>query len=96
MVSGIKDGFAGVLDLESSTPFVALTIRSLYNSRNDYLITAFPVADLTKPAPSPIVFPQIADGGGYTTQFILLSAGEGARANVSLSNEAGNSLAVIR
>jgi hypothetical protein len=96
MVSGIKDGFAGVLDLEAPTPFVALTIRSLYNSRNDYLITAFPVADLTQPAPSPIVFPQIADGGGYTTQFILLSAGEEARATVNLVNEAGNSLAAIR
>jgi hypothetical protein len=96
MVSGIKDGFAGVLDLEASTPFVALTIRSLYNSRNDYLITTFPVADLTRPAPAPIVFPQIADGGGYTTQFILLSGGEEVRATVSLSDEAGNSLAIMR
>jgi hypothetical protein len=96
MVSGIIDGFAGVLDLEAPTPFVALTIRSLYNSRNDYLITAFPVADLTKPAPSPIVFPQLADGGGYTTQFILLSAGEEMRATVNLSDETGNSLAVMR
>ena len=96
MVSGIKDGFAGVLDLESTTPFVALTLRSFYNSRRDYLITTFPVADLTRSAPSPIVFPQLADGGGYTTQFILLSGGEEVRATVSLSNDAGNSLANIR
>jgi hypothetical protein len=96
IVSGIKDGFAGVLDLEAPTPFVALTVRSLYNSRNDYLITTFPVADLTRSAPAPIVFPQIADGGGYTTQFILLSAGEEVRATVGLLDDAGNTFAVMR
>jgi hypothetical protein len=82
--------------LESTTPFVALTLRSFYNSRRDYLITTFPIADLTRPAPSPMVFPQIADGGGYTTQFILLSAGQEAQATVSLSNDEGNSLAIMR
>jgi spore coat protein CotH len=96
LVSGLRDGFTGVLDLESTTPFVALTLRSLYNTRRDYLITTFPVADLTRSAPFPTVFPQIADGGGYTTQFILLSAGEEARATVNLLNEDGASFSVMR
>jgi hypothetical protein len=38
-------------------------------------MATFPVADMTVAAPSPIVFPQIADGGGYVTQFILIGAG---------------------
>ncbi len=74
LISGLPDEFTGVLDITSSTPFVALTLRSLTNARRDFLLTTFPVADFNRPAPTPIVFPQIADGGGYTTQFILLSA----------------------
>ena len=49
-------------------------MRSLTNSRGDFLLTTFPVADANQAAPSPIVFPQIVDGLGYTTEFILLSA----------------------
>lgn len=56
-VSGLPAGFTGVLDISSSTPFAALTLRSLINARGDFLLTTLP----------------IADGGGYATQFILLS-----------------------
>jgi enterochelin esterase-like enzyme len=82
IISGLPDHFMGVLDISASTPFAALTTRSLINERKDFLITTFPVADATQTAPSPIVFPHIVDGGGYVTQFILLSP-EGA-ANASL------------
>jgi hypothetical protein len=66
--------FTGVLEISSIRPFAAVTLRSLNNGRGDFLMTTFPVADGARAAPSPIVFPQIADGGGYSTQFILLSA----------------------
>jgi hypothetical protein len=78
LVTGLPSGFTGVLDIASnipfggSTPFAALTLRSLNNSRGDFLLTTFPIADATQTAPNPLVFPQIADGGGYTTQFILI------------------------
>lgn len=72
---GLPAEYRGVLDITSETPFAALTIRSLVNERNDFLITTFPVADVTRPAPFPILFPQIADGGGYRTEFILLCTG---------------------
>ncbi len=76
-ISDLPAGFTGVLDISSASPFAALTVRSLINEREDYLITTFPIADAMQPAPAPIVFPQIADGGGYFTQFILISpAGE--------------------
>jgi hypothetical protein len=96
MVSGLPAGFVGVAEVSSSTPFVALTLRSLVNSRGDPLLTTFPVADATQAAPSPIVFPQIADGGGYTTQFIFISAGEAAAVDVSFIGDDGLSLPISR
>jgi hypothetical protein len=80
LVSGLPTGFTGVFEITAPVPFVALTLRSLYNARGDFLLTTFPIADADRPAPEPIVFPQIADGGGFTTQFILLSP----RGDVSL------------
>jgi hypothetical protein len=52
LISGLPQNFTGVLDLYSSfVPFVALTVRSTANSRGDFLLTTFPVADLNRPAP---------------------------------------------
>jgi hypothetical protein len=72
-ISGLWPGFVGVLDLVSSSPFTALTLRSLTNGRGDFLITTFPIADANQSPPAPVIFPQIADGGGYQTQIILLN-----------------------
>jgi hypothetical protein len=65
--------FNGLRDISANTPFAAITIRSLYNEREVFLVTTFPVADAIRPAPSPVVLPHIADGGGYTTEFIWIS-----------------------
>ena len=43
-VSGLPSDFKGVLDISSAAPFAALTLRALTNSRNDFLLTTFPVA----------------------------------------------------
>jgi sugar lactone lactonase YvrE len=94
LVTGLPAGFTGVLDIGSPVPFAALTLRSLDNERGDFLMTTFPVADVNQPAPSPIVFPHIVDGGGYVTQFILLSPGGGASTTIRFYAEDGTSLAV--
>lgn len=83
LIAGLPAGFIGVLDVTSTTPFAALTMRSLDNERNDFIVATFPVADMTRGAPAPVVFPQIADGGGYATQFILIAAG--GLSNVALN-----------
>jgi hypothetical protein len=75
LLPALPAGFEGILDISSTSPFVALTLRSLTNSRGDFLLTTFPVADQTRPAPAPMIFPQIADGGGYATEFVLMTAG---------------------
>ncbi len=89
LISELPVGFKGVLDISSETPFAILTVRSLVNERGDYLITTFPTADADRTAPYPIVFPQIADGGGYVTQFILLSADEESSVRLNLYDENG-------
>ncbi len=96
-VGNLPNNFTGVLDIRSSSPFAPLTLRGLYNARNDFLLTTLPTADFTRPAPSPIVFPQIADGNGggiYRTQFIFLSTGGSESTTLSFFGDTGSPLAV--
>ena len=87
-------GSTGVLDITSATPFAALTLRSLNNERNDFLMTTFPIADVARAAPTPVVFPQIADGGGFVTEFILLNAVGASKTTLSFFDNEGRQLAV--
>lgn len=96
LISGLAGGYQGVLDISSSSPFIPLTLRTLTNSRNEFLITSFPVADFNRPAPSPIVFPQIASGGGYQTEFIFISAGGAASTTVDYFGNDGSPLALAK
>jgi hypothetical protein len=94
MIPGLPSGFTGVLDISATTPVGALTLRSLINSRGDFLLTTFPTADLTQPALTPVVFQQLMDGGGYRTQFVLLSAGNASAVTLNLRSDGGTPLAV--
>ncbi len=82
------------MDITASLPFTALTLRSLVNSRRDFLLTMFPVADFNQAAPTPIVFPQIADGEGYQTQVILLSTGAVGSSTLSFFDNNGSALGI--
>jgi hypothetical protein len=63
------------MEIAASQFVSALTLRSLVNERGEFLMTTFPVAFAFPPGPNPLVFPQIADGGGYRTEIILINAG---------------------
>jgi photosystem II stability/assembly factor-like uncharacterized protein len=89
LIQDLPAGFTGVLDISSITPFAALTLRSLHNERDDFLMTTFPVADANQAAHTPVVFPHIADGIGYATEFILLSPYGAANASLQLFSESG-------
>jgi len=52
-------------------------------------MTTFPIADANQAAPSPIVFPQVADGGGYVTEFILIGADQAKKAILKYFDETG-------
>jgi hypothetical protein len=94
LVPGLPGGFKGVAEISATSPFVALTLRALINNRNDTLLTTFPVADAYQAAPAPIIFPQIADGLGFTTQFIFISASGTASVSVSFTNDDGSPLPI--
>jgi enterochelin esterase-like enzyme len=100
LISSLPAEFTGVLDISAPTPFAAITVRSLNNERKDFLLTTFPIADVSKydlrksgdaaqSNFSPIVFPHIADGGGYVTQFILLSPQGAAETSLNLYGDDG-------
>jgi hypothetical protein len=89
LISGLPENFTGVLDISSPTAFAAITVRSLYNERDDFLLTTFPIANGARTAPYPIVFPHIADGGGYVTQFILLDPQGITEASLNLYDDSG-------
>jgi hypothetical protein len=88
-ISGLPENFAGVLDIRSVDPFAVLALRSLINERDDFLMTTFPVADATRNAPSPIVFPHIVDGDGYSTEIILISPMGTVDATITFFDENG-------
>src|SRR5262249_17210252 len=78
LVTDLPAQFTGVVEMSSTVPFAALTLRSLTNARGNLVLTTFPIADGTRLAPAPIVFPQVAVGNGYATEFILLGANGGS------------------
>jgi hypothetical protein len=88
-IADLPAGFTGILDIISDTDFAALTLRSLTNERNEFLMTTFPVADANRVPPAPVIFPQVVDGGGYMTEFILISATGSSNATLSIYDENG-------
>ncbi len=75
---------------------MALTLRSLLNARSDFLVTTFPIADLTRPAPFPVIFPQAADGSGYQTEFIFIAAGGAVFVTLNYFGDNGQPLRLDR
>jgi formylglycine-generating enzyme required for sulfatase activity len=94
LITGLPAGFKGELEISCSTPIVTLALRSLYNSNNEFLITTFPIADVDRLPAMPVIFPQIADGGGYTTEIISLSTTGASSVTVELFGNDGSPLQV--
>ena len=82
----LRGPFRGILRVSTTSAGVAVVgLRARYNERSDFLITTTPPANELTPASSAeLYFPHLADGGGYTTQFIVFSALEGQTASGSL------------
>jgi len=65
---------SGSFTFTSSVPVSTIALRGLTNERGEFLLTTLPVADLARAASSgPLVFPDFADGGGWTTQIVLVN-----------------------
>ena len=65
---------SGTFSFTASVPVSVIALRGLTNERSEFLITTLPVADLSAAAGSDtILFPHFADGGGWTTQILLVN-----------------------
>lgn len=64
--------FKGVIRVTAASPIAVSGIRGRTNERSDFLVTTTPPLDEAAPAPSTAVFPHIVNGGGYSTELILL------------------------
>jgi hypothetical protein len=86
--------FKGVLRITTTSSGISVVgLRTRINERGDFLITTTPPTNETGTATTaPMYFPQVADGGGYTTQFILFSgiAGQAASGNLQLVKQDGS------
>jgi len=93
----LPDPFRGVLRISTSSPdgISAVGLRSLYNEQSDFLITTTPPTDEASPADaSERIFPQLAVGGGYSTEFVLFSGknGQSSTGTVWLLSRSGSPL----
>jgi sugar lactone lactonase YvrE len=81
----------GVLRVASAAPIAVIGLRGHYNERMDFLITTAPPSNEAAPLPSALYFPQIADGDGYTTEFILFSSqpGQSPRGTLRFFSQSG-------
>jgi hypothetical protein len=69
---------SGTFTFTSSVPVSVIVLRGLTNERSEFLVTTLTVADLSAPAATDtIVLPHFADGGGWTTQIILVNPSDG-------------------
>jgi hypothetical protein len=83
---GLPNPFRGLLRITALSPGVSVAnIRIHYNERTEFLITTLPPSVETNAAPSNVLlFPHLADGAGFTTQFILFSGTAGQSASGTL------------
>jgi hypothetical protein len=82
----------GVLRITSPLTISVVGIRSHYNERGDFLMaTTPPTLETALPSSTERFFPQIANGGGFTTQVILFSgtAGQAADGDVTFTSGVG-------
>jgi TonB family protein len=92
--ASLPSSLQGVLRISAPQPGVSVVgLRGRYNERGEFLITTTPPASETAPTSliSSYVFPEVANGGGYTTQFLLFSrsGGQPTNARVVFANYDG-------
>jgi hypothetical protein len=90
----VPASFRGVLRISGANVF-ATGLRGRSNERGDFLITTTaPVDENAAPSAAEYVFPHLADGGGYTTQFILFSgtAGQSSTGALEFLTQSGQPL----
>jgi hypothetical protein len=65
--------FTGSFSITSSRAVSVVALRGYLNERSEFLITTTPVTNLDSTVPAGTFFPHFADGGGWTTQVLLVN-----------------------
>jgi hypothetical protein len=88
--------FQGLIRISGSSAVNVIGLRGRTNERGDFLIATTPPIAESGSATGELFFPHFADSGGYTTEFILFSAGAGPpiSGNLQFFSQAGQPLAV--
>ena len=90
--------FEGVVTVVATSPqaVTAAGFLTLYNERGNILYTTTGPLFENAATPSQLVFPHIAEGGGYTTQFVVIGgiSGQATTGAVRFFTEQGSSLNV--
>jgi hypothetical protein len=97
--SGLPQPFKGVLRISTtSTPIAVVGLRGRTNERIEFLITTTPpTLESDPPSSAEQLFPQVVNGGGYTTQFIVFSgtAGQSTSGNLRFIKADASSFSLI-
>ncbi len=92
----VPEGFTGVLDIDSESPVVPVTLKLSVNQRGDLILTTLPLADRDRPPSSNrLIVPQFGSGPDLSTRLILINPrDEAAAGTVSLADQEGRPLAL--
>jgi len=72
----------GAFTFQASSDVAVMAIRGFVNERSEFLFATLPITPLSASF-QPLTFPHYADGGGWTTEFVLVNPTD-ARAEGSL------------
>jgi hypothetical protein len=70
------DSLLGTFTFSSTLLVSAVALRGFTNERGEFLLTTLPVAQLGVGQSQTVTLAHFADGGGWTTQVVLLNAGD--------------------
>jgi len=87
--------FRGVLTMGSNVPIAPVTLRLTANQRGDQILSTLPVADLNNLPTGALILSQVVNGGGYTTQIILINtSSNGGTITITFRDDNGNTVSV--
>jgi hypothetical protein len=104
--AALPNGFRGILNVRITNPSAAgtppqvsvIAMRTLFNERTQFLAaTTGPLIE-TAGRPDKLIFPHIAEGGGYSTEFIMVgrATGQSAAGVLYFLNQTGGALNATR
>ena len=67
------DSIEGTFTFSSTQPVAVIALRGFVNERSEFLMTTLPIVSLNSTSNSPLVFAHFADGGGWTTQLVMIN-----------------------